>query len=83
MEQTTTIRVAEGGRIVIPADVRRRLGFDVGEDVVLTVEEDHATLMSAKRARRRAQERVRRYISPDVSLSKELMDERKAEARRE
>jgi AbrB family looped-hinge helix DNA binding protein len=79
----STLKVAEGGRIVIPAEVRRRLGMEVGSEVVLTVEEDHATLTNAKMARRRAQERVRQYIPAHAGLSKELMAERKAEARRE
>ena len=79
----TTLRVADGGRIVIPAEVRQRLGMDIGDDLVMTVEDDHATLTSAKAARRRARQRVRRYVAPDASLSKELMAERKKEAGRE
>jgi AbrB family looped-hinge helix DNA binding protein len=79
----TTLRVAEGGRIVIPADVRERLGMEVGTDVVLTMQEDHAELMNAKAARRKARDRIRRCIQPGTSLSKELMADRKAEARRE
>ncbi len=79
----TTLRVADGGRIVIPAEVRKRLGLDVGSDLVLTVEDDHATITNAKAARRRAQERVRRYVPPGRSLSRELTAERKKEAARE
>jgi AbrB family looped-hinge helix DNA binding protein len=79
----TTLRVTDGGRIVIPAEVRERLGMEVGADLVLTVEDDHATLMNARSARRKARERVRKYVPADVSLSKELMAERKAESRRE
>jgi AbrB family looped-hinge helix DNA binding protein len=79
----TTLRVAEGGRIVIPAEVRQQLGMEVGADLILTVEGDHVTLTNAKAARRRAQQRVRRYVSPAASLSKELMAERKVEARRD
>jgi AbrB family looped-hinge helix DNA binding protein len=82
-ELRTTLRVADGGRIVIPAEVRERLGMEVGADLVLTVADDHAILMNAKSARRKARERVRRYIAPGANLSKELMAERKAEARRE
>ena len=82
-ELRTTLRVADGGRIVIPADVRERLGLEIGTDLVMTVEDDHATLTSAKAARRRARERVRRYIRPGVSLSEDLMAERKKEAQRE
>lgn len=79
----TTLKVAAGGRIVIPGEVRRRLGLDVGSNLVMTVEDDCAILMSAKAARRRAQERVSRYIPPGRSLSEELMAERKLEAERE
>jgi AbrB family looped-hinge helix DNA binding protein len=82
-EFRTTLRVADGGRIVIPAEVRERLGLEVGADLVMTVEDDHATLINAKAARRRARQRVRRYVSPGASLSEELMAERKKEARRE
>jgi len=81
--QRTTLRVADGGRIVIPAAVRERLGLNVGADLVMTVEDDHATLTSAKAARRRARQRVRRYVAPGASLSEELMAERKKEAGRE
>jgi AbrB family looped-hinge helix DNA binding protein len=79
----TNLRVADGGRIVIPADVRERLGLDVGAELVMTVEDDHATIMNAKTARRRARERVRQYVAPTVSLSQELMAERKKEAERD
>jgi len=82
-EFRTNLRVADGGRIVIPAEVRERLGMEVGSDLVMTVEDDHATIMNAKAARRRARQLVRRYIKPGVSLSKELMAERKKEAENE
>jgi AbrB family looped-hinge helix DNA binding protein len=83
----TTLRIAEGGRIVIPAEVRAKLGFDVGTDIVLSMEEDRATLMNARDAaragRRRAQALVAKYIPPGVSLSDELLKDRRAESARE
>jgi AbrB family looped-hinge helix DNA binding protein len=82
-ETRTTLRVADGGRIVIPAEVRERLGLEVGTEVVMTVQDDHATITSAKAARRRARQRVRACIPPEVSLSQELMAERKQETQRE
>ena len=82
-ESRMTVRVADGGRIVIPAEVRERLGLKVGTDLVMTVTDDHVTLMNVKAARRRARRRVRRYVPPDVSLSEELMAERRKEAARE
>jgi len=82
-ELRQTVRVAEGGRIVIPAEVRDLLGMDVGADLVMTVADDHLTLMNAKAARRRARQRVGKYVKPGASLSEELLAERKKEAGRE
>ena len=79
----TTLRVTDGGRIVIPAKFRESLGLDIGDDLVLAIEGDHATLMNAKAARHRARQRVGRYVAPGASLSEELMAERKKEAARE
>ncbi len=78
-----TLRVAQGGRIVIPAAVRDQLGLQVGSDLVMTVEDDRATLTSAAAARHRARQRVRRCISHGASLVDELLAERKREAQRE
>jgi AbrB family looped-hinge helix DNA binding protein len=79
----TTLRVAQGGRVVIPATVRKRLGMEVGTNLILKVEDDHAILTSVKSARRKACERIRRYLPRDVSLCKQLKAERKVDARRE
>jgi AbrB family looped-hinge helix DNA binding protein len=81
-ELSAILRVADGGRIVIPAEVRERLGLEVGADLVMTVEDDHATIMNVKAARRRARQRVQKYIAPGASLSEELLAERKREAER-
>jgi len=78
-----TTRVAEGGRIVIPAAVRKRLGLKVGTRLVLTVDGDSATLVTVETALRRVQEWVCQLVGPGVSLSEELMAERKEEFKRE
>lgn len=78
-----TLHVADGGRIVIPAKIRHRLGLEVNSDLVITVEDDYATLMNAKAARRKARQRVQRYIDRRTSLSRELLAERKKESERE
>jgi AbrB family looped-hinge helix DNA binding protein len=82
-ERHTTLRVGEGGRIVIPAEVREELGMEVGAELVLTVREDHATLMNVRTARRRARARVRKYLPAGSRLSEELLAERKREERHE
>ena len=76
-------RVAEGGRIIIPADIRKQCGLEVGTDIVITVEDDHVTVMNADAAIRKAQSIVAQYIPSKISLSRQLMEERKREASRE
>ena len=79
-EFRSKLRISAGGRVVLPAEVRQRLDLRVGSEVVLSVEDDHATLMSAKAARRRARQRARRHIPAAESLSADLMAERKKAA---
>lgn len=81
--QRTSIRVAQGGRIVIPADIRKKCGLEVGTDVIMTVENDHITLTNGTAAIKKAQAIVARHIPRGVSLSEELSAERKREAGRE
>ena len=76
-------KVSEGGRIAIPAGVRRKLGIEVGDEVLLRLEDGELRVFTVDHAIRRAQEIVRRYVPPDVSLADELIAERRAEAARE
>ena len=80
---TTRVKVAEGGRIVIPAEYRKRLGVQVGDNVILQLDDGEIRLFTVREAIRRAQEMVRRYVSEGVSLADELIAERRAEAARE
>ena len=83
MELRARVQVGQKGRIVIPAEFREAMGIGVGDSVELRFE-DHELRVSTRRARiRRAQERARRYIPKGVSLSEELLAERREEARRE
>lgn len=40
----TKVRVSEQGRITIPADVRRKLGIQPGDELALEAREDEAVL---------------------------------------
>jgi AbrB family looped-hinge helix DNA binding protein len=80
---TTRVKVAEGGRIVIPAEYRKRLGVQVGDDVILQLDDGEIRLFTVREAIRRAQAMVRRYVPEGVSLVDELIAERRAEAARE
>jgi len=85
MSQThsTAIRVAAGGRIVIPASFRKALDLRTGDEVVLQLEEGVIRIVSRAEALRRLQKQVATAVPRKVSLAGELIKERREEARRE
>lgn len=76
MERVMT-KMGEGGRLVIPADYRRALGVQAGDDLVLVLEERSVRVLTPTEAIRRAQALVRSYIPEGVCLSGELIEERR------
>lgn len=76
-------RVADGGRIVIPAEYRRALGIAVGDEIVLRLEGEEVRILTRQHAIRQAQALIRQYVPADRSLVDELIVERRREAGRE
>ena len=76
-------RINDNGRIVIPAEIRQRMGIKPGDTLVLTLEGDVLKVESQLRRIRRIQESLRALIPGDRLLSDELIAERREEARRE
>ena len=72
-------KLAEGGRIVIPAEYRQALGLHIGDEVILRLEEGGVRIFTPQQAIKHAQELVSRYVSQDRSLVDELLAERQAE----
>jgi len=83
MPQEARLRVSENGRMVIPIAFRRAVGINAGDEVILRVEDDELRITTLKKSLERAQRLVRKYIKPGISLSDELIAERRREARRE
>ena len=77
-------RVTEGGRVVIPANIRRQAGIDVGEIVNFEIDNDSSIrITTQKQNLRRAQELFRKYVPEGRSLVDELIAERRKEASNE
>ena len=78
-----TISVAENGRVVLPAALRRRLNVLRGGTIVIREEEGRLLLESIDDAIGRAQALIRRF-APDVTgVVDEFLAERRAEAEHE
>ena len=69
------------GRIVVPAPIRRALGFQSGERLVARIEDDHLVIEKPESVERRIHRRFRK--SAGRSLAEDLIAERREEARRE
>jgi AbrB family looped-hinge helix DNA binding protein len=76
-------KIAEGGRIVIPAEYRQALGVQVGDEVILELDGKELRIFTLEQAIKRAQRLVNRYVLPERSLADELINERRREAWRE
>jgi AbrB family looped-hinge helix DNA binding protein len=76
-------RVNEQGRIVIPAEIRRKMELKPGETVLLDFEDGVLRIESHRARIRRIQEEFKKYARPGVLASDELVAERRKEARRE
>lgn len=76
-------RIDTSGRLVLPQPVRIRQGLNDGGELVVSIEDGAIVLRSYEEAMQRLQDAFCEGIPDDVSLSRELMEERRAEARRE
>lgn len=74
------VKLGQQGRLVIPADLRKELGVNPGEDLVAFVENDRLIIQTREQTLRELREMVAHV---DVSLADELTRERRAEAARE
>jgi AbrB family looped-hinge helix DNA binding protein len=83
VDTETRQRVNENGRVVIPASFRKALGINIGDEVVLRMEDDELRITTLKRRVERAQRLVRKHVKRGTSLVDELIAERREAARNE
>ena len=73
------LKLGESGQIVIPAEFLEALDLEVGDTVILRLENGEIRIFALQKAIRRAQELVREYLPEEISLSDELIAERRLE----
>ena len=77
----TEVRFGAQGRLVVPAPIRKALGFLPGDTLVARVEDDHLVVEKQDSVERRIRARFRK--AKGSSLAGEFIAERREEARRE
>jgi AbrB family looped-hinge helix DNA binding protein len=83
MNAETRLRVNENGRVVIPASFRKALGINIGDEVVLRIDDDELRITTVKRRVERAQRLVRKHVKAGTSLVDELIAERREASKNE
>jgi len=82
MEGHNEIQLSAQGRLVIPAALRRALGFQPGDKLIAYQEDGRLVLEKSSTIERRLKQRFD-HIPEGERLADELIAERRAEARRE
>lgn len=73
------MKMSDGGRVVIPAEIRQSLGLKEGDTVLWELRGGEAVLTTRLAQMREAQAMVRQYVAAGVSLVDELIADRRAE----
>ena len=77
------VKIVEGGKLVIPASMRRELGIGAGDTVMVDIDNGELRVRSVSKALERARAILRRHIPEGVNLADELSADRRAEAEHE
>lgn len=78
-----TVEVGRGGRIVIPAVMRERMGIAEGSKLVLLLDGEELLVFTPEAGIRRAQRLVKQWSKGGRSMVDELLEDRRREAEEE
>lgn len=70
-------KLVSGGRLQVPADIRRALGLADGDPVLMRIVDGELHVRPVHNALSRVQARLRTHIPADASLSDELIADRR------
>lgn len=69
--------INDSGRILIPLNIRKALNLNIGDELLLKVEEDEIHMIPLSKAVQQAQDLVRQYNKDGLKLTDVLAELRK------
>jgi AbrB family looped-hinge helix DNA binding protein len=78
-------KIVSGGRLQIPADLRKQLGIEEGDSVVMEVVNNELRIRSQRESIKRIQELLKPFRAKEgeIRVSDELIADRRKEAENE
>ena len=73
-------KMVDGGRLIVPAAMRKEMGLEKGDAVVMELHGDELRVRPARSALKRLRESLRGTVPEGVSVVDELIAERRSEA---
>lgn len=78
-----SMKMSEGGRVVIPAEIRRELALNDGDIVLWEMRDGLAVITTRDQQLRQIQAQIKAIGNPNDCWSDELIADRRAETARE
>jgi AbrB family looped-hinge helix DNA binding protein len=78
-----TVELAAGGRLVIPAAMRTRLGMKVGDRLTVRLEGNELRIHTYEEGLRQAREIVAKYLPPDADPVEDFLQWKREQAKTE
>jgi AbrB family looped-hinge helix DNA binding protein len=79
----TRVQIDNGGRVVVPVNLRKALKIKSGDELILRLEHDSIRLIPIQQAVKMAQKVVKSYAPKGVSMVDVLIEARREEVRDE
>ena len=75
----TKVKLSPGGRVILPSGMRKALCMEVGDELLIKVENQELKIFKLRHAVAEAQALMARYNPERVSLSQEIIADRRNE----
>ncbi len=76
---TTKVKLSQGGRIVLPTQIRKALAIEIGDELFMKVENQQLKIFSFRHAVKEAQMLMAKYNPKKKQLSEEIIEDRRHE----
>ncbi len=75
----TKIKIATGGRLIIPIHIRKAMDIEIGDELLMKVENQELKIFNLNHAIQEAQSLMAKHNPQKIKLSEEIIQDRRRE----